>query len=236
MRGFTILELLVAMTIVLLIAGALAAVAAPARQTFDTVPAELDLQQRGRTAIDAITQQLRSSLVVSGDQHKLTVAVPTAQGGQGLLIVDQAGESAPIALATSGCPNIADVCGFTSGTTAIIRNAAGQSDTFTILATSAAARTLTPDHALSRLYHADDVVTAVDTYSFSLEAQADGSFTLIRETAAGAIQPIVDLVSDLSFAIAAPRIGLSIRVHPTASMRVPPRVFTASVALRNAHD
>ena len=49
------------MAIMLLIAGALAGVVQPARAAFDRVPAELDLQQRGRTAIDVMSQALRSA-------------------------------------------------------------------------------------------------------------------------------------------------------------------------------
>ena len=58
--GSRVIELLIAMTITLLIAGAVANVAPPARAAFDRVPAELDLHQRGRTAIDALSQALRS--------------------------------------------------------------------------------------------------------------------------------------------------------------------------------
>jgi hypothetical protein len=60
-QRFTLIELLIAMTITLLIAGAVASVAPPSRKAFDRVPAELDLRQRGRTAIDALSQALRSS-------------------------------------------------------------------------------------------------------------------------------------------------------------------------------
>ena len=50
----------------------------------------------------------------------------------------------------------------------------------------AGARTLTPDRALSQAYPAGSVVVEIDQHTFSLAAQADGSFSLIRETAAGA--------------------------------------------------
>src|SRR5215217_7140378 len=60
-RGFTVIELLIALAIVMSIAGLLAQLVEPARAAFDRVPAELDLQQRGRTAIDAITQTVRSA-------------------------------------------------------------------------------------------------------------------------------------------------------------------------------
>ena len=60
-RGFTVIELLIALAIVMSIAGLLAQVVEPARAAFDRVPAELDLQQRGRTAIDVLTRAVRSA-------------------------------------------------------------------------------------------------------------------------------------------------------------------------------
>src|SRR5688572_6649743 len=60
-HGFTIIELVISLAIVTLLAGALAALAQPAREVFDRVPAELELQQRGRTAIDVISNAVRSA-------------------------------------------------------------------------------------------------------------------------------------------------------------------------------
>ena len=60
-HGFSLIELLIALAIVTLLAGALAGVAEPARAVFDRVPAELDLQQRGRIAIDVISNELPSA-------------------------------------------------------------------------------------------------------------------------------------------------------------------------------
>ena len=65
LAGFTVIELLIALAIVTLLAGALAGVAQPAREVFDRVPAELDLQQRGRTAIDVM-----SNAVAVGRQER----------------------------------------------------------------------------------------------------------------------------------------------------------------------
>ena len=92
-----------------------------------------------------------------------------------------------------------DVCGFSAGTTAIITDGAGHHDLFEVASTVAGARTLTPDRALSQAYPAGSAVIEIDQHTFSLAAQADGSFSLIRETAAGAIQPIVDGVASLAF-------------------------------------
>jgi len=269
--GFTIIELLVAMTITLLIAGVLAGVARPARAVFDRVPAELDLLQRGRTAIDALSQALRSAgknvaatellgsfsdllptVSVSkpdesGAFTELTVIVPVVDAAQGILSVDQPGSAAPLTLAADHCPNVKDVCGFTPGMIAVIADGTGQFDIFSIAAPNAAARQVSPAGALSRPYPGGSVIVEVNQFTFSLAPQPDGSYSLIRETAAGAVQPIVDFVSALSFDVtggAAPagffrleQVDLSIKVEPSTSLLrqlMTDRVFRTSIRLRNA--
>ena len=112
--GFSIIELLIAMTITILIAGAIAGVAPQARAAFERVPADLDLQQRGRTAIDVLSQALRSAgnnvaateslgalsdllptVSVSGEDEpgvftELTVIIPVPDAAQATLDADQA--------------------------------------------------------------------------------------------------------------------------------------------------
>jgi prepilin-type N-terminal cleavage/methylation domain-containing protein len=269
--GFTVIELLIVMTITLLIAGAIANVSQPARAVFDRVPAELDLQQRARTAIDALSQALRSSgknvaaterLGVlsdivptasasgpdeSGPYTEITVIVPVPDAAQGILLTDQPGSGAPITLATAHCPGVTDVCGFTIGRSAVIADGAGNYDVFTIAATNMAARLVTPARALSRSYPAGSVVIEADEFTFSLARQPDGSHSLIRRTAAGAIQPIVDFVSGLSFDVIgrdAPagffkleQVDVSINVEPPGELlrrQMTDRVFRTSIRLRNA--
>ena len=270
-RGFTVLELLIAMTITLLIAGALANLAQPARAAFERVPAELDLQQRARTAIDVLSQALRSAgkdvaatAVLgslsdllptvsvsepdgSGAFTELTVIVPLTDAAQGVLSAEQSGPAGSITLATGHCPNVKDVCGFTPGTTAVIADGAGRHDVFSIAATNAGARRVTPSAALSRSYPAGAVVVEVDQFTFGLTRQPDGSYSLIRRTAAGATQPIVDFVSALSFDVIgrdAPagffrleQVDVSIGVEPATEVlrrRITERVFRTSIRLRNA--
>ncbi len=270
-NGFTVIELLIAMTITLLIAGALASVAQPARAAFDRVPAELELQQRARTAIDALSQALRSSgknvaaterlgllsdivptASVSGPDEsgpftELTVIVPGTDAAQGILFTDQPGPGAPITLATAHCPGVTDVCGFTTGRSAMIADGAGNYDVFTIAATNPGARLVTPARALSRWYPAGSVVIEADEFTFSLALQADGSHSLIRRTAAGAVQPIVDFVSGLSFQVIGrdvpagffqlEQVDVSIDVEPPSELLrrlMTDRAFRTSIRLRNA--
>jgi prepilin-type N-terminal cleavage/methylation domain-containing protein len=270
-NGFSLIELLIAMTITVLIAGVLASVAPPAREAFDRVPAELDLQQRGRTAIDALSQALRSSgknvaatellgslsgLLPtasvsepdeSGAFTELTVIVPVRDAAQGVLSADQAVPGASFFLATTHCPNVKDVCGFTPGSTAVIADGAGHYDVFSIASTDAVARRVSPTHALSRWYPEGSVIVEADQFTFSLALQADGSYSLIRRTAAGAIQPIVDFVTGLSFGVIGrdalagffqlEQVDIAIGLEPpTDALRrlMTDRVFRTSIRLRNA--
>lgn len=164
-RGFTLIELLIAMTIVMLISGAVASLAEPTRTAFDRVPAELDLQQRGRTAIDVLSQALRSAI------DDVTVSVPGADGLFGSLTV-----TIPI---TGANPQ---------------------------------------------------------QYTFRLDAQPDGSFSLMRVTSAGAVQPVIDFVTTLGFVRSGSEVNIVVSLQaPTATLRriIADRTFRSSIRLRN---
>ena len=119
---------------------------------------------------------------------------------------------------------------------AIITDGAGHHDLFEVASTEFAARAIAPDGALSRAYPAGSVVLEIAQHTFSLARQADGSFSLIRETAAGAIQPIVDGVASLAFHASEHRVDIAVSVQAaTESLRrvLKDRVFRTSVDLRN---
>lgn len=232
--GFSVIELLIAMTVVTLLVGAIASAAPSARQAFDRVPATLDQQQRGRSAIDAISQMLRSAIAIgdSTDPSTLTVIAPVSNGAQGVLASDQAGTL--LALDASPCPGTG-ACGFAVGTTAVISDASGRYDVFTVSAINAVQRTIVANRALP-LYIAGTPVVEIDQYTYRLATQADGSSSLIRETAAGAVQPMVDFVRDLSFTVTGREVDMSVTVQaPTAPLRnaLTDRVFKTSIRVRN---
>ena len=261
MKGFTIIELLIAMTITLLIAGAIAGVTPSARAAFERVPADLDLQQRGRAAIDVLSHTLRSAgrnvaatesigtlgellpaVSVSGEDEsgaftEITAIIPVTDAAQGILAADQSTPGGAITLATDRCPNVKDVCGFAAGSIAAIADGAGLFDVFQVSSTNAGARRLTPAIALSRSYPAGSVLVEVDRFTFNLAEQPDGSYSLVRTTAAGAVQPLVDFVNGLSFEVIGGTVDvwLSVEASSEALRRVvPDRVFRASITLRNA--
>jgi prepilin-type N-terminal cleavage/methylation domain-containing protein len=250
MKGFTLIELLVAMTITLLLAGALAGVAQPARAAFERVPAELELYQRGRAAIDALSQALRASVSLPGEAgtfSELSVVVPVAGPAQGVLSEDQSGPGEAMMLGPDRCPGIEDVCGFTAGAIVLIADGDAHHEVFSIASVNVAARSIAPDGILSQSYPSAASVVEVDQFTFRLAEQPDGSYSLIRETPAGAIQPIVDGISELSFDVAGREIDAGF-VQPeqidvliivealTESLRsaMTKRVFRTSISLRNA--
>lgn len=260
-RGFTVIELLIALAIVMSIAGLLAQVVEPARAAFDRVPAELDLQQRGRTAIDVLTRAVRSagtdvvatsmlgpfaeilpSVALtdpdeSGDRFStLTVMAPVVSGAQGILAIDQAGAFASLTLSTTPCPNVKQVCGFNPGMTAVITDGAGHHDVFVVESTLVGSRTLTADRAFSYTYPSGAAVIEIVQHTYALAVQPDGSSSLLRETAAGAGQPVVDYVAALWFRAAGQSVDVTVIVQAaTEPLRrvIADRVFKSSIKWRN---
>ena len=237
--GFTLIELLIATAITLILAAAIAAATPAARAAFDRVPAELEMQQRGRIAIDVLSEALRASHHLrpsmpneSGGFAEMTVLIPVVSAAQGVLLSDQESSAAPMTLDVIACPNVNEVCGFTSGMIAIISDADGIDD-FIVGATNQAAWTLTPSAPLSRAYAAGAAVRQMEQASFKLDARS----ALVRVTGAPAVQPVVDAVADLSFAIDGDRIDVSLTVR-AASERlrdvIADRVFKTSITRRNA--
>jgi type II secretory pathway pseudopilin PulG len=237
-EGCTLIELLIAVAITLLIAGVLAAATPAARAAFDRVPAELEMHQRGRVAIDALSQALREADAIwpslpdaSGGFSEVTLAIPVPYPAQGVLQVDQLSPDSSMTLDAAPCPNVGDICGFTVGMSAIVSDPTGM-DLFIVGSTDQAARTITPAAPLSRTYAAGAHARQVEESSFRLDAQS----ALVRITAAKAVQPMVDALANLSFAIAADRVEISLTVQ-AASERlrdvIAPRAFKTSIARRN---
>lgn len=263
--GFSLVELLVALTVCALLSGAVAAVAPQARAAFDATPEALDLQQRERTAADVLARVLRSAALVAATRDDGTAgdAVPAvmllepdddgtrfhgfrvispAGPGRGVLDVDQSSPSGSLKLTPdANCPSAGDVCGFSTGTVAIVAGVDGRLDVFTVASTHKATHALTASRAFATAYPAGAVVMEVSADTYRLDPQADGSSTLVRETASGAVQPIVDDVSELSFQAWRPfevlaRVDITVRLVARSTVprrRVPDRTLHLSVSLRN---
>jgi prepilin-type N-terminal cleavage/methylation domain-containing protein len=242
-RGFTVVELLVAIVIGLLIAGALATAVPSAREVFDRVPAELEMQQRGRMAIDALSQALRAADRVSvanpdddGAYSELTAIIPVVNAAQAVLALDQPSPGGPMTFAASACPTVSTLCGFSVGTIAMVSDAIDHFDVFAVASVDATLRRITPNRALSQAYPAGSTVIQVEQNTFGLNQQTDGTYTLTRVTAAGAVQPMIDFISNLAFRVDDNRVDVAVTVHAaTESMRglIGDRAFRTSVVVRN---
>ena len=220
-HGFTLLELLVALTVCALLSGAIVGVIAPARAAFDSTPAALDLHQRARTGLDFLATTIRSAgtnvsaaaalgtlgsamptviplladPATSGDGEFAGIVVVTVVpgGAQGLLAIDQPGANGLLTLAPSpSCPQLPDVCGFTRGATAAIADGSGRFDLFEVASADASSRQVVPEARLTAAFPAGAVVVEVQTSRIELRSQADGSRSLSRMTAGGAVEPIID--------------------------------------------
>jgi len=263
--GFSLIELLVALTVCALLSGAIAAAAPPARALFDATPEILDVQQRERTVADVLARSLRSAAVIRATDVD-GVAGPAARAvalldpdedeewfhavqvialsgpGRGVLAEDQATPTSALVLRTgAACPAAGEVCGFTTGMAAAIVDQEGRFDVFTIASVSKGAHSLTAARALDRAYPAGSALFAVSADTYYLDEQPDGSSSLVRETAAGAVQPIVDFVAELNLAGTyrdgqLTRVDLMVRVGARTTLprrAVPGRTSRLAVALRN---
>jgi prepilin-type N-terminal cleavage/methylation domain-containing protein len=223
-NGFSLLELLIALTICAVVSAGVAIVVPPARIVFDAVPAELELQQRARTAVDAIMQAIRAAggdavassefgplagvvpAVIPYDAvdarfTRLKVIGPRVNAAQGVLDRHQAGPLGALWLAGSPCADASAVCGFARGAAALIADGSGRFDVFTVASVDAATRRLTADRAFVPPYAAGSVVVEAEVYTFQLEPQPDRTSTLVRVNSGGAVQPVVDRVDTLAFEV-----------------------------------
>jgi len=262
--GFSLVELLVALTVCALLSGAIAAVAPQARAAFETTPEALDLQQRERTLIDVLTRAVRSAawLAVTHDQGEgergpaIELLEPDESGqvfhamrvtaiagpGQGVLASDQVARADALLLRSDAlCPLVADVCGFVPGAAAAIVNREGRLDLFAIASTNPGATSIRPSSPLSGSYARGSAVFAVSADWYRLAEQGDASLALVRETAAGAVQPVVDNVLALDITRwpasgTTTRIDVAVQVGSNSAgprRGVGTRTRRVSVALRN---
>lgn len=239
MRGFSLVELLVALAVCAVLSAVVAGVVPSARAAFDAAPAVLDLQQRSRTGVDVLAAAIRSAasdvasaaelgafgsivpaviaLSPSPDAGEaafeaLYMVTPVPNASQGVLDRDQPGPNGMLTLAAGpGCPAMGDVCGFTPGAVAAIADGGGRFDVFIVATTNSSRREITASLAFSSAYPAGSLVVEVDAHYFRLDDQDDGTRSLVRETAGGATQPVVDHVTAMRIELwrGAPPIRLS---------------------------
>lgn len=223
-RGFTLVELLVALVITLLVSGAALVLARGARTALTVEPATMDTVRRLREGADALASAVASGggeRGIGDESGSLAAAVPVVrlvspsgpdvfrelvvtrvvQGGRGRLASDQPGPAGSLTLETGDglCPRSGSVCGFAVGDVAVAFDGRGHVDVLVVAAVSEPLSRLTPRAPLSYAYRAGAWVIAVRQEHLLLMLQPGGAQTLTRVTAAGAREPILDGVTSLDF-------------------------------------
>jgi prepilin-type N-terminal cleavage/methylation domain-containing protein len=241
-RGFTLIELLVATAILLVVAGTVSGLVSPVRATFDRTLGAGEAEARARTGITTITADLEdarsgSAIAAVGTvfadlvppvalgASTLTITRIPAGAAQGVLATAISdADTVAMLSATAPCFTQDSVCGFRAGDTLAIFDA-GAAAIVIVASINPATRTLAFASRVSRAFAAGATLVAIERLTYLLRSAADGSTRLVRISAGGAEQPLVDHV--VRFEVA-PWITL-----PARGIDVTLRVAAASPALRN---
>lgn len=228
-RGFTLIELLVATLVTLAILGALAGLAGPMRMGFDRTLAAGEVSMGARAGIETLLAELRQSgtgALISPPSSMLADVTPTVVprtslddeamsapfralavvgvpvgAGQGILRERAEAGSTSLQLeAAAPCPEQDGTCGFEPGGRAVLHDQARAEwvDIDGIAAGSATLLLITP---LAKPFEKGAVVVGIDSAVYGLRSSHDGSMQLVRRTAAGAEQPIIDHVAEFDVAL-----------------------------------
>jgi prepilin-type N-terminal cleavage/methylation domain-containing protein len=154
--GFSLIELLVAMAVMVSVSGALLSLIVAGQSIARAQPEAADLQQRARVALQTLGAELalagagldRGPLagalvhffppVVRSDEGGLTVWYVSSREAQGTLAAPLAAGATDVVLASAGnCPSGFAGCAFTPDTTAIVFDARGCRDVVRIVDVSA---------------------------------------------------------------------------------------------------
>jgi type II secretory pathway pseudopilin PulG len=235
--GFSLVEALVAIALVLIVTAVAFALMDPARGAFVTQPEASDMQQRLRVASDTLYEDIvmagggvytgptsgslayffapivpyRTDLnhadppgTVKSDTISL-LYVPSTVAQTTLSTMGPDASVASVGVdAQPGCPVSDQSCGFQAGMAAVIFDASGLHDTFTVSSVSGSTLNLqSTSQALSYTGyppHSTTIARVVSVvYSLKMDVAA-GAFQLVRSLGgAGADQPVVDHIVGLTF-------------------------------------
>lgn len=252
--GFTIVELLVSAAITLVVMGVALVIVGQARDALDRDGMGLDAAQRLRAGLDVVDRDVRRagagpeadtalvalahalpvvellapSASVPGEGERFgalrVTAVPLG-GAYGKLASRIVPGSAIRLRSPPDCPAL-PACGFREGTTIVIYDGSGAFDRVEVTGIDPASWSIVVSPAVSREYLANTMVSEIEASTFNVEMDAAGTGRLMRHTAAGAAQPIVDHV--VSFSVEAfaeatpPSPGRTPRSPPTYGPVPPP--------------
>jgi hypothetical protein len=253
-RGISLIEVLLACALVAVVGGAIASLAGPLRTALARSEGAAQLEPSGRAALETMTSDLReggadpdvadqrwrlSPLILAATPlpdldstdpvnrgSALRVRRTLSGAAQGVLAADAAAGSAILLLETAArCAGGPPACNFTPGDIAIVYDGAA-ADSASVFAIGAGTVVLT--RPLANAFPRGAVVATVDTTRYGTRVAADGSRRLVRISAGGAEQPMLDNVADFEVTSdtgdpsQATRISIRLRLEaPLSSLRGP---------------
>lgn len=244
-HGFSLVELLVAMAVMVTVTGALMSLVLAGESIARAQPEAADLQQRARVAL----QTLGAELALAGaglDQGPQAGALaqffppiaPSIDGGVTLWYVSSREAQATLGAALApgetdaaiqnagNCPASDPACAFTQGTTAIVFDTQGCRDVLRIDAVTSASLRL---HALPRgcQYRPGAAIAQAEVRTYRVDAVTRQ--LLRRDEATGTSLPVLDNVASMSveYFDAARRVRVTLRFSPATPMPAVPDLVIA---------
>jgi Tfp pilus assembly protein PilW len=207
-RGYTVLELLIACALLLVVAGAMAAMVTPVRDAFERSIGAADLAGGSRAVIEQLSSDIReagSGASVGAPDARVTDVlasiVPLADldapgagarnqavrltrvprfAAQGALRVPAAAGDTVLELRSDAqCTATGVACGFAAGTVAIVYDATGVAS---VTVASIAAGLVRLTAGLPLPFGAGAAVAAVEVTSYGVRDELDGTQRLVRAT------------------------------------------------------
>lgn len=221
--GFSLIEMVVAMAIVVGVTAAVFALIDPAHGVFRTVPEAIDVQQRLRVSADAISRDL--IMAGAGGGTYFAPVLPRRRGplrpdGAGaffddrisILYLPAAGPETRLRVATDGgdalyvtpqhgCPVSRPLCGFEPNMLVVVFDETGTYDTFRVVAVDNDAPALIrPATVLSKAYPVGAAVAQMISATYWLRPDpAAGTSELMKYDGRATDLPIADDVTALQF-------------------------------------
>ncbi len=219
--GFSLVELMVATAVLVAVASAVGGLAVALQRGFDRSLASGELSARARSGLTALLAELRdagSGVALAPPMQNLTTVWPVvlparsltdprrlapftavtvirASGAQAVLSEAADAGSAVVRIdAAAPSVNQDGTGGFGAGDRAVIFDAA-RAEEVGIAASAAGSWVLALSAPLATAFGRGAVVAAVARTSFGLRTAADGSWRLVRISAGGAEQPVLDAVA-----------------------------------------
>jgi prepilin-type N-terminal cleavage/methylation domain-containing protein len=216
--GFSLIELLIAVAIVLTITGAVFQLLNPARLTFQAQPELADLQQRLRVGVETLTQDLLMAgagpdmgpasgplagffapVLPQGNDAITLIYVPVTAAQTTLRqAADASGWVELESPANCPPPKADEVCGFREDMRAILIDASGAWDPVTITGAANGSVSFASEGRLQADYGAGTSLAEAVTRTYYLDAAADTP-QLMRVSGGASDLPVVDHVVGIEF-------------------------------------